>query len=531
MFKPTTFGKFFLYEKLAIGGMAEIFLARLHGDGGFEKLVCIKRILPHLAKDQQFTDMFLDEARLASALNHPNIGQIVELGQHGKNYFIAMEFIDGASLHELIEARHAVPVDVAARVIADTLLALDFAHESTDRSGKPLNIVHRDVTPSNIMVSVDGIVKLVDFGVAKAAKKSHQTQTGAVKGKFAYMAPEQIETADVDRRADIFAIGIVFYELITGKKPFGEELAAVSRILHEEPQDPRALRPDCPEPVSRIVMRALRKKPEQRYPTAHTMLLDIETALRMRNSYVGPREISYVVRGFRGLPLPDGVDVSVHDTGLFASDRSAELSTDTSRELVAEAEAAADVDAAVAPHWTSRLPKLSALPALPTFPKLSRRALVAGASAVGAVTLVALVGSVVTGGESTSNLVTGAPATVVLNDTPFVEKGADPAALADDGGRRVLIDSIPTTRIYVGDTFVGSTPLQTTLDPGRHRIDVVLGDERKDATIQIADSAEFQRRMIVFDSLGKKSSKPDSKRKRRRSSPGSRIRSKIRSLF
>lgn len=530
-----TLGKYRLVRHLATGGMAEIYLAEQAGPEGFAKEIVIKRILPHLAKDAQFTDMFLDEARLASNLNHPNIGQILELGQHGTHYFIAMEFIDGASLDELIEGDSGVPPDVAARIIADTLQALDFAHESKDRDGRPLNIVHRDVTPSNVMVSIDGIVKLVDFGVAKAAKKNHKTQTGAVKGKFAYMAPEQIETSDIDRRADIFAIGIVFYELLTGVKPFGEELAAVSRILHEDPKDPREIRAEIPDPYVQIIRRALRKSPQERYPTAHTMLLDIETALRMRNSYVGPREISYVIRKFRGLTLPAGVDLSVTDTGVFAADRSAELSTDSSRELktaataLAEDESGDEVETAAKrdakPARTA--PGATLTLAIPSIP---RRAIAIGAGAVLAVAVVAVAASAISNRESPSPLVGQEAKLVVLNATPLVEEGAEPDALYDEGGRPILIDTIPSTKIFKGSTFIGSAPLQTKLRPGKHRIELVLGDERKTATIDVDDSDEFQRRLLFFDSVGERVAEPETKRKKRRGA-GSRFKAKIRSLF
>jgi serine/threonine-protein kinase len=539
-----TLGKYRLIRHLATGGMAEIYLAEQVGPEGFAKEIVIKRILPHLAKDEQFTNMFLDEARLAAKLNHPNIGQIHELGREGGDYYIAMEYIDGASMEELMADRVELPFDVAARIVADTLQALDFAHESTDRQGKPLGIVHRDVTPSNIMASVDGIVKLVDFGVAKAAKKSHKTQTGAVKGKFAYMAPEQVESSDVDRRADIFAIGIVFYELLTGRRPFGEELAAVSKILHEDPPDPARFRSGIPDPYVQIVMRALQKDADKRYPTAHTMLLDIETALRMRNSYVGPREISAVVREYRGMDVPAGADLSALDTGVFAADRSAELPAARVTELekapptqiedigTMETAAAVDVDTSDEERTDREADaEASDRPSKRALPEVSGRAAGIGAAVVLLLVAATAGGSWFAGRETTSPLVTGEPQTVVLNTTPLVEGDARPDELRDENGVPVLIDTVPATRVFAGRDFVGMTPLQTTLKPGRHRIELEHGDERKRVTVRVDGDARFDRHLFDFAALGEDAPEPKSKRKKRRRNPGARLKARIKSLF
>ncbi len=515
------FGKYSLVRHLATGGMAEIYLAEHVGPGGFAKEVVIKRILPHLAKDEQFTAMFLDEARLASQLNHPNIGQIIELGQQGNEHFIAMEFIDGVSLDDLIEAGMKMPVDVALRIVADTLGALDYAHEARGRDGKPMNLVHRDVTPSNVMVSSDGIVKLVDFGVAKAAKKDHKTQTGAVKGKFAYMAPEQIETSEVDRRADVFSVGVVTYELLTGVKPFGEELSAVSRILHEEPEDPREFRPELHESVVQIIRRALSKDREDRYPSARGMLLDIETALRKMNSYSSTREISVVVRSHLGLDVPEDVVIGMGDTGIFAADRSADLLVAAPAAPVTEAEPAPVSVARPTPSDERQPPRNAAPP---------NRRVIAMAVGAGAAALLFIVTiAALTGSPSAPE----EPPTIVLNETAFVEPGADPSHLFDKGGHSVLIDSIPSTRVYRGRHFIGTTPLETRLDRGRHRIELEYGEERKRTAIEVSGSDGYQRRLIDFRAIGEDddtrrtgdSTEPDEKPKRRS------LRSRIRSLF
>ncbi len=530
-------GKYRLKRHLATGGMAEIYLAEQSGPEGFAKEIVIKRILPHLARDKDFTAMFLDEARLAANLNHPNIGQIHELGEVDGNYYIAMEFIDGASLEQLLSAGTPIPADVAARIVADVLQALDFAHESKDRRGKPLGLVHRDVTPSNIMVSVDGIVKLVDFGVAKASSKGHKTQTGAVKGKFAYMAPEQVESQNIDRRADIFAIGIVFFELLTGERPFGEDLAAVSRILHEEPPSPQELDPTIPEPFARVVMRALRKDVAARYPTAHTMLLDIETALRLQNSYASPREIAQVVRMHRGAPGAPAPPMAVADTGVFAADRSGELFAPqlhtenigllaTAAHLAVEPAGTEPAAAEVVPSplATAVVAPASTPPGARTVTLRKLAPLLAGALVLFALSTAAIV--VVSTGETTSALVTSDPRMVVLNDSPLVIDGSEPDALFEASGNMVVISSTPSTKIFKNDKFVGWTPHQTQLGAGRHRIELEHDNERRSADFNVA-KAGVTRVDFDFAHLGEKKEAPKSKRQGKKRS----LRSKIRGLF
>lgn len=263
-------GKYSLERLVATGGMAEIWLARSPSDS----LVAIKRILPHLARDERFISMFLDEASLASKLLHPNIVRIFELGQDGDEHFLAMEFIEGADLADVLDAaetsRTLIPIAAASFITCEVLDALHFAHTFSD-GGKPLNIVHRDVSPHNVLLSEDGRVKLVDFGVAKAVERQSKTQTGVVKGKLSYMAPEQVRQEEVDARADIFAAGILFYELLTNQAPFGRDLTAISKILHDPPTDPRELRPTIPDALAEIVLKSLEKDPNERYQTSAEM--------------------------------------------------------------------------------------------------------------------------------------------------------------------------------------------------------------------------------------------------------------------
>src|SRR5687767_7530587 len=205
--------------------MAEVFLARAEWALGVEKTVVVKRILSHLAEDQNFVEMFLSEAKLAAQLSHPNIVQIFEFGETEGVYYLAMEYIDGPNLRTLGARAHdqgrPVPFNLCAKMISMACEALCYAHEFCDPvTGTPLMLVHRDISPDNIILARNGALKVVDFGIAKAVTQSHQTKTGLIKGKLAYMPPEQLKTKSIDKRADVYALGVVLYELVAGKKPF-----------------------------------------------------------------------------------------------------------------------------------------------------------------------------------------------------------------------------------------------------------------------------------------------------------------------
>ncbi|MEW5739148.1 MAG: serine/threonine-protein kinase [Myxococcota bacterium] len=292
-----TFGKYQLEKKLATGGMAEVWLAKQTGIEGFQRHVVIKRILPHLAEDPEFVQMFLNEAKIASRFNHPNIAQIYDLGEQGGTYFIAMEFIHGEDLGRVMRrawstgqwvARH-----IALRVIADTCGGLHYAHTRNDEQGQPLRVVHRDISPQNILISFDGAVKLVDFGIAKAADQVSMTKSGAIKGKFAYMAPEQAAGKPLDGRTDIFALGLVLYELITGVRPLkrDSELATLQAALEckiELPSNVAEVPPDLDE----VVMRALTKAPDDRYRDAREFQKALEQYLLSTKELATSVEVS-----------------------------------------------------------------------------------------------------------------------------------------------------------------------------------------------------------------------------------------------
>src|SRR3954463_4720159 len=273
----TPIGKYKLVRLIASGGMAEVYLARQAGAAGFEKMVCLKRILPHLARDKQFVEMFLNEARLAARLDHPNIVSIFDLGEANGNYFIAMEFIDRPSLRAIhkvsVERTEFLPIPEICKIISMAAGGLQYAHDLTDPEGGPLGLVHRDISPDNILVHRNGAAKVVDFGIAKAANSSSQTRTGTLKGKVAYMPPEQLRGEQLDRRTDVFALGVVLYELLAGKRPWEgtSEVALIGKIMTEEPQPLGQIREDAPRELIEIVDRALAKDRAQRYQSCHEL--------------------------------------------------------------------------------------------------------------------------------------------------------------------------------------------------------------------------------------------------------------------
>ena len=269
-------------KKLATGGMAEIYLAKQSGLEGFEKVVVLKRILPHLAGGAEFVNMFLDEARIAAKLSHPNVVQIYDLGKADDTFYIAMEYVSGRNVQHLINKQQLVgghlPVEHVCRIIAGVCDGLHYAHARKDYDGKPLNIVHRDISPQNILVSFAGGVKVVDFGIAKASTQLAQTRAGVLKGKYAYMSPEQVRGSKVDHRSDIFAVGLVMYEMLTGARTFERDnsLKTLKAIVQEKPLNPREMNPDIPTEVIKILSKSLEKNPDRRYKSAQEFQLALE---------------------------------------------------------------------------------------------------------------------------------------------------------------------------------------------------------------------------------------------------------------
>jgi serine/threonine protein kinase len=262
------FGNYRLIERLAHGGMAEVFLARQQGPEGFDRRVAIKRILPHLADSRDFLRMFLDEARLAASLSHPNVVHIYELGKVGDHYFLAMEYIDGVHAGTLIERgpREPLPAALVARIGADACAGLNYVHNAVDSSGSPLHLVHRDISPPNLMISYDGVVKLMDFGIAKAVGQVEQTRPGIVKGKFAYMSPEQTTGETLDGRSDVFSLSLVMWELLAGRValPRTDPVEAMTMIRDGKLPPLAEARPDVPPALAAVLEQGLEVDREHR---------------------------------------------------------------------------------------------------------------------------------------------------------------------------------------------------------------------------------------------------------------------------
>jgi eukaryotic-like serine/threonine-protein kinase len=305
-------GRYELLTRLAVGGMAEIFLALEHGLGGMERTVVIKRILPQLADNAHFVEMFLREARIIARLNHPNVVHIHELGETVDGTpFIAMEYVGGSTARELQvlaeRAGESLPLGVAAGIVAQAARGLHAAHELTDREGRPLGIIHRDISPHNLMVTEEGHVKLLDFGIAKATQGDDATYSGALKGKFSYLSPEQVDKQRLDRRSDIFALGIVLWELATGRRLFkrASELEMIEAVRHDEVPPPSRFNRDVPRWIDVVTVKALARDREARYASADELRRALERAADESLLDFGADAVGTFVRRIAGATLAE----------------------------------------------------------------------------------------------------------------------------------------------------------------------------------------------------------------------------------
>jgi len=298
-------GRYERIRPIASGGMATVYLGRAHGHGvrGFERPVAIKVMHDHLATTDEFVSMFLDEARIAARIRHPNVVATIDAVRDDQGLFLVMEFIDGLSVHHIVKAErraHAkIPLPIAVRVILDTLAGLHAAHELKADDGAPLNLVHRDVSPQNILVALDGLARITDFGIARAETRAHVTRTGQIKGKLAYMSVEQVRSAPVDRRSDVYSTALVLWELLTGTKCFNADSEGAAALMAAEgvKRSPIDANPDVPVSISQCCMRALSIGPNDRYATATEFAEALEDAtLDGGVRPAKPREVGNYVR-------------------------------------------------------------------------------------------------------------------------------------------------------------------------------------------------------------------------------------------
>jgi len=367
-------GRYTILGKLADGGMAEIFLATQHGAEGFERLIVLKRILTPYSADPQFRNMMLDEAHISMSLQHSNIAQVLDLGIAGGRYFLALELVDGWDLERILQRAYAAgivwPAALSLYVVACVCRALSYAHGKA-RNGKPLGIVHRDISPNNVLISDQGEVKLTDFGIAKAQRKREQTAAGVIKGKVAYMSPEQALGTSVDKRSDIFSVGSMLYRMVTEKLPFdgGDDMESLLRVQKAQFTPPEQAKATVSPGVSSIIMRALRLAPSERYQSADEMLVDVERVLRTEFQSSGQTELKlWLEQLARRDDVPTIGKRRLDTSGVVKDPVGTELSVGTSFELD-------DVDKGSAPTELASMmgggisrpsvPRASAPPPLP----------------------------------------------------------------------------------------------------------------------------------------------------------------------
>jgi len=295
------FGKYLLLEQLAVGGMGEVHLAKA-GTPGFERFFAIKRILTQRQASEQFAELLMNEARITIGLNHPNIAQVFEFGNLGGHFFLVMEYVEGLSMHRVLQSGQTGPRLSSADAVFIAIQicrALAYAHERCDNRGEPMGIIHRDVSPHNILIDHSGSVKLIDFGVAKAASNLQETETGTIKGKIGYMSPEQAKGGKIDRRSDIYTVGVVLFEALGYRRMFsGDTVVARLHQLQtgETPELDQALAASLPETLRRALDRALAFEPDDRYPTAADMERDLSRALGEIDDAYTPHELAELVR-------------------------------------------------------------------------------------------------------------------------------------------------------------------------------------------------------------------------------------------
>jgi len=444
--------------------MAELYLASSTGPKGFKRRVVLKKILPQYADNPSFIEMFLSEARIAGQLSHPNLAQIYEVSEADGTYFITMEYVDGPNLRTLRnKARQTgkpIPPFLAARIMAYACDGLGYAHEFKDpETDQPLRIVHRDISPDNIVISAGGAVKVLDFGIAKAATQIHTTKTGVVKGKVAYMAPEQLARQPMDHRADIYALGVVLYELLAGARPYdgSNELQLLHSRMTGQPIIPLATRrPDLPESISDIVAKALEREPDQRYQTCRELQRALENLIHQSTLPIGTQEIAKLVADLQAEPDWGKLPASAPPPSAPEPPRRSQASEITTDSYPAPPR---PKDAPTDPRPPPPRPRRSPLP-------------IAAAAAVVVIGL----------GVGTYRALRSEPA-APQPAPPVAPKAAEaPPAAPDAGGAEspksawLSIESVPPANIRIGQQ-VHRSPWAGEVEPGEVKIEVF--DEEK----------------------------------------------------
>ncbi len=372
--QPIPFGKYLLLDRINIGGMAEVWRGKMFGAGGFERLVAIKRILPNIAEDDEFISMFIDEAKISVQLTHANVAQIYELGQINSSYFISMEYIPGKDMRAIFDRcrkkGEPAPVPLVAYCVSKMCEGLDYAHRKKDGMGREMNIVHRDISPQNVLISYEGEVKVIDFGIAKAAGKATKTQAGILKGKFGYMSPEQIRGLPLDRRSDVFAIGVCLYEMLTGERLFvgDSDFSVLEKVRKAEVAPPSTYNRRIPDALEKIVLKALARDVDERYQYANELGDDLQRFLLTSDTIFGRKDLmQYMKSTFaedverEKQRLQEYVDIKPPE-GMLAAIEMGFGGTPSMPQMPAVAPPAPSPSAGRAPTLQA-LPKLTAAPA------------------------------------------------------------------------------------------------------------------------------------------------------------------------
>lgn len=465
------FGQYTLLRPIAVGGMAEVWLAKLDGPQGFQKKVALKRMTGTIAEQPQFVTMFLDEARLMSGLTHPNIGQVIELGQRDENFYVAMEFIDGQTVQHVMRAvtraNQRLPIELAIKIARDAADALYYAHTKKGENGAPLNVIHRDVSPQNIMVTYEGVPKLLDFGIAKAATRTNATEVGQLKGKLSYMPPEQARGELLDPRADQFSLGVVLFEMLTHTRlypPLKEmDLFRVVALGETPYETPRQREPLVPEALSALVARMMSRSAQDRYPS----LAEVRDLL---TSYLHDNAHS----------LPSNEALALFMSSSFPPDEREKVSTEEPSSPVVLGKTSVTM-----PPGSSNQKLMFA--ALGVLALLGTGALAAFAlwpahEVEPAVAVVLPTPVPVDAGPPVLAIVAEPePDPEPLRELPVVkeEPAKSPGKRAPKGKGQLSLQTVPWTNVMFGKKNLGETPLVgVTFPVGKHRL-VLVNDERK----------------------------------------------------
>jgi serine/threonine-protein kinase len=492
---PTVLGRYEVVGHLATGGMAEILLGRLVGPSGFERPVVLKRILPHLARTRSFVDMFLDEARIVARIRHPNVVAVHELGREGEELYLVMEYVEGESLGGLMRRMwmrdEELGYQLAAHVVAEACAGLHAAHELEDDSGRKQHLVHRDVSPHNLMVTYSGQVKVLDFGIAKAADRITRTEAGQVKGKFEYMSPEQCRGRPLDRRSDVFALGVVLYELTTSRRLFkrSHELAALKAICEQPVVPPSRVAAGYPPELERICMRALSRRREDRYATATDMRRDLLAALRtFEGSAMQEEALADLMRALFADRIEDKQDMlrrfragaALTSVPVAEPDETVEIPVffDDHGSIVGDAHTDAEREAEPEPDAPS--PATTATSATTSRSLRARTPLLAGVLlSAGAAALAAA--WVFADKPSGDVVVMPAPSAAAPSPHPAVEPSGAPEApttTAPTPSSDAVVIRIetnpPGARVILGGSDRGATPLELSLPRGAEPLEAVL---------------------------------------------------------